>query len=124
MKVLKVTLSILALLVACLSGASSLDAALHWTPAVNDLLLASGAFLSYLGVSPFRLTEQAAKALSALSLMCVATVGAHAGGQVGGPQAVFKVIGFGGLAAGLMGRSPLGRQPQPAPAPAVPPPAA
>jgi hypothetical protein len=121
MHTFKIALSILALVVTALAGVTSLGDVLIPAHIANLLLVIANA-LSMMGVSPWPLRVDIARALTGLSAVVLAVVAIHVAKVPPGAGAstFFVILGMIGSVMGVVGRSVLpGAQPTPPPKVAV-----
>jgi len=118
MKIIKTILSLIALVAAAL-GAAQAAGAVHWNPALVDLLTGGATVLGTFGIVPLTLTMAEHRACAAIATFAAALVTAHATGAIPGAPKVFNVVAVG---AALL--SVLGRWDAPATVPPAPPAAA
>lgn len=119
MKALRIVLSVAALLIAGLTDVVG-EHLLNLPVWAGSVLLAVGGILSTLGVAPIAIPATLARVFGLLSGIVAALLGAHAGGQLGAPEAhvaLLHIIGVVGILLGWIGRVPT---PSKAPPPGPP----
>ncbi|HEV3059726.1 MAG TPA: hypothetical protein VGY48_15855 [Vicinamibacterales bacterium] len=115
MKIIKIILSLIALLAAAL-GATQAAGGIKWNPALIDLIMAGATVLGTFGIVPFMLTLAEHRACAGIATFTSALVAAHAAGTIPGAPKVFNVVAVGAALLSVLGSW---NAPAPAPAPAA-----
>jgi hypothetical protein len=113
MRTLKITLSILALLVGAVATAMTAGM-FNVPPQIIGIVMAGAGLISVLGIQPFALTAAVSRVLSAGSVLLAALQGWHASvvtTQSNGHPWIWAAVGIAGVLMGVLGRSPIAHVP-------------
>ena len=122
MKILKIALSLIALLAAAL-GVAQATSLLHLNTVLVDLAMAGATVLGTFGVVPLTLTPSEHRVCAGLASFAAIVVTGHAAGTIPGAPKVFNVVAVGAALLSVLG-SWNAPDPVVPPAPAEPPKAA
>ncbi len=103
MKILRTSLSVIALLAAAL-GVAAATGAIHWENALVDLITSGGALLGTFGVAPLALTTTERRVCAGLASFAAMAVTAHASGAIHGAPRIFNVVAVGAALLAVLGR--------------------
>jgi hypothetical protein len=119
MRILKITLSLLALLVGAI--ATAMTAGLfNVPPTIIGIATAGGILLGYLGIAPFPISAATSRVVSGIALFLGAVVAWHTSvvtAAINPHPWLWHIVGVVAILAGVIGKSPLPHAP---PAPAAP----
>ncbi len=110
MRILKIILSVLALLVSAAAGVLASGSPVQVNPRTISLIATIATGIAFLGISPWQVTDVLAKGFSAASLMTAGVVAWHAGNVTAAENPhpfVWAAIAFAGAVIGVMGKSPI-----------------
>jgi hypothetical protein len=109
MKVIKIILSVIALLVAATASAMT-GGLFHVAPAVIGIVTAAGVCLGYVGIAPFQLDAVTDRIVSGVALLLGALTAWHASVvtvQFNSHPWIWQIVGTMAILAGVVGKSPI-----------------
>jgi len=110
MRILKIVLSVLALLASAAGAVLTSGSPVQVSPATISFVMAIASGISFLGISPWQLTDAAAKSCSAFAVVVAGLIGWHASVVTAGANVhpwLWVVLGLVSAIAGVLGRSPI-----------------
>lgn len=113
MRILKIVLSVLALLVAAVCSAMTAGL-FNLAPALITVITAGGALFGYFGISPVVLSAKVSKILGGGFMFLTALMGYHASSVTAGANPhpwLWHAVGVAAILSGVLARGPLNPSP-------------
>lgn len=109
MRILKIILSVVALLIGA-TGTAMTGGLFNVSPQVVGIVLALGGLISVLGISPFPIGATTARVFSAVAVLLGTVQAAHASSVTAAANPhpwVWAIVGVASVLIGVMGKSPI-----------------